>query len=157
MASVKGFTLKGVTNFKGHEGEPCIQGSIYYNGKKVGYYSDSFSMGMPDVTFTDNAAEEAAKKAGRTCYEKHSDMSDDILADFDIEMLFNTIIDLMIREKEYKKGVKKGFPIFATYITGNGVETMVSAKSREVIERSIGKERVDADIKFYEEKDFIIE
>ena len=36
MAKIYGVELKNITNFKGHEGEPLIQGNIYFNKKKVG-------------------------------------------------------------------------------------------------------------------------
>ena len=40
MATIYGFSLKGIKTFKGREGEGC-QGDIYYDGKKVGWYSDN--------------------------------------------------------------------------------------------------------------------
>ena len=44
--TMKGITLKGLKTFKGHEGEPCIQGNIYMDGKKIGWFSDD-SRGGP--------------------------------------------------------------------------------------------------------------
>ena len=39
MASIYGFTVKGVKYFQGRDWEGC-QGDIHYNGKKVGFYND---------------------------------------------------------------------------------------------------------------------
>ena len=39
MASINGIELKAIKEFRGHEYEPLVQGNIYYNGKKVGWYS----------------------------------------------------------------------------------------------------------------------
>lgn len=38
--NVNGFELKGLRKHQGHEGEDLLQGSIYYRGKKVGFFSD---------------------------------------------------------------------------------------------------------------------
>ena len=48
MATIYGFSLKGIKTFKGREGEGC-QGDIYYDGKKVGWYSDNADGGMADI------------------------------------------------------------------------------------------------------------
>lgn len=48
---INGFTLKAITKFKGHEGEPCYQGNIYLSNKKVGYFSSSYTMGPMDIIF----------------------------------------------------------------------------------------------------------
>jgi hypothetical protein len=152
MASVKGFTLKGVTRFKGHEGEPCVQGSIYNNGKKVGYYSDSYTMGPPDISFNDKAVEEKAIRAGRTCYENQTDYPED----FELETLFDKIKDLIETERDYKKYVKMGYPVFAVCLTEIGVQTIIAAKTKDGIEREIAKKKGVTDVKFYEAKDFDI-
>ena len=51
MAEIFGVTIKNRKEFRGHEGEPCTQGNIYQNGKKIGYYSDSFMMGPWSMIF----------------------------------------------------------------------------------------------------------
>ena len=34
-----GYWIKGMKTFKGHEGEPCFQASVYKDGKKIGFFS----------------------------------------------------------------------------------------------------------------------
>ena len=51
MAKINGFELKGIKTFKGHEGEPCQQGNIYYKGKRVGWFSDDSWGGCMDIRF----------------------------------------------------------------------------------------------------------
>lgn len=55
--NVNGFTLKAVKVFKGHEGEPCFQGNIYLNDKKVGRFSSSYTMGPMDILFDSSETE----------------------------------------------------------------------------------------------------
>lgn len=33
-----GYWLKGVKEYKGHEGEPLFQGNVYLNNKKIGFF-----------------------------------------------------------------------------------------------------------------------
>ena len=53
------YEIKGINNFKGHEGEPCAQGSIYCKGKKIGYFSQSPCGGEDQIEFTNKADENA--------------------------------------------------------------------------------------------------
>ena len=53
------YQIKGIKNFKGHEGEPCSQGSMYLGAKKVCEWSDDSWGGPMRVRFT-SAADEAA-------------------------------------------------------------------------------------------------
>lgn len=50
MASIFEFTLKGVRTFRGRDWDG-VQGSIYYKGKKVGWYNDSGDGGAADIDF----------------------------------------------------------------------------------------------------------
>ncbi len=34
-----GYWLKGVKEYKGHEGEPLFQGNVYYKNKKIGFFA----------------------------------------------------------------------------------------------------------------------
>lgn len=44
-----GYWLRGIKNFKGHEGEPLIQASVYKDGKRIGFYSDDSWGGPPQL------------------------------------------------------------------------------------------------------------
>lgn len=59
MASIFGFTLKGIRTFRGRDWDG-VQGSIYYKGKKVGWYNDSGDGGAADIDF-DGTIEERRK------------------------------------------------------------------------------------------------
>ena len=47
MASIKGIELKNIKTFRGVEYPVNYQGNIYYNGKKLGFWSQD-SWGGPD-------------------------------------------------------------------------------------------------------------
>lgn len=53
------YEIKGIKNFKGHEGEPCSQGSMYLGAKKVCEWSDDSWGGPMQIRFT-SPADEAA-------------------------------------------------------------------------------------------------
>lgn len=39
MASINGVELKNIKKFGGRHGEPCLQGSVYIDSKRVGFWS----------------------------------------------------------------------------------------------------------------------
>lgn len=45
MASIKGVKIKNLVRFNGHEYEPLIQGDLYLEKKKIGWYSEDFCGG----------------------------------------------------------------------------------------------------------------
>jgi hypothetical protein len=53
------YEIKGIKNFKGHEGEPCSQGSLYHGAKKVAEWSDSSTGGPITVRFSSDAEQKA--------------------------------------------------------------------------------------------------
>lgn len=159
MAEIKGISLKNVTSFKGHEGEPCKQGSIYCEGKKVGYYSDSFMMGCATIDFDNDEIEKAVKEKCTEFYKEYPEklMLDDYTLTPDLELFFGELIALIDYEKQYKKCVKQGFPVFATYKKKNGVEEMVGYRTKEYADQEIAKLDGISNLKFYNEpEDFII-
>ena len=119
--NINGFTLKGVKQFKGHEGEPCYQGYLYLRKQKVGWFSSSYTMGPMDIHFDSPEIEKAFTLLAETfqsvhpygflrynyeiikneevLYNKFPAEAEDLI----IEML--TIIDI---EKNYKKALKQG-------------------------------------------------
>ena len=66
MAKIYDVQLKGITQFKGYEGEPCFQGNIYYKNKRIGYFSDDFYGGCMNIDFDNsenrNIVKDIAKK-----------------------------------------------------------------------------------------------
>lgn len=54
-------TMKGITKFRGHEGEPLEQGNVYFNGKKVGFLSEGDWGGPCSLELTSNEAKAAVE------------------------------------------------------------------------------------------------
>ena len=48
MASINGVSIKAFKKFRGHEGEELYQGNVYYNGKKLGFWSQDAHGGICD-------------------------------------------------------------------------------------------------------------
>lgn len=95
MASINGLTLKNIVEFKGHEGEPLFQGNIYYNNKKVGFFSQD-SWGGEEHVQVDKAVADLFKD-----YQcKDYDFKGIVWAIYDV-------CDLLDKEKEYKRVIKK--------------------------------------------------
>ena len=93
MVRLKGYELKGVVNFRGHEQEPLMQGNIYKDGKKVGYYSDSFNGGESTIDIYH-------KVEGEQRFNSKS-------AD-EFRGLVEELINMIVAYDFYKKIVKKG-------------------------------------------------
>lgn len=118
MGSIYGVSLKGVKHFKGHEGEPCVQGNIYLNNKKIGYYSDSYMMGYPDIDVNTNQEEllEIAKKALKNFpygFAGGTINMEDLYESGPIEGLMGILVDIVVSEAEFKKCKKKGYAYYA--------------------------------------------
>jgi len=100
MAKIYGIELKGVTRFKGHEGEPLTQGNIYMDGKKVGYYSDDFHGGPINLQIDEPYKEKFYKIV-------HAHIGEDkFMAD---EIFIEDLVNLGEFEKDFKRAMKKGY------------------------------------------------
>lgn len=118
MASIKGFQIKGLVRFEGREW-PGEQGSIYVDGKKVGWYNNDGSGGMVDIDFYQagdrrKEIEERLEKAVKEYYAEHPNTEYPELEP-DSEIFFADLLNLMDDEKEYKKMQKKGYPFVVIY------------------------------------------
>lgn len=78
------YEIKGIKNFKGHEGEPCSQGSLYKGAKKVAEWSDSSTGGPITVRFTNEAEQKAFLPFAR---EYLSGMPDILGTPYDLEKM----------------------------------------------------------------------
>ena len=121
MAQIKGITLKRLTRFVGREGV-AYQGSIYLNGKKVGWFSQSGDGGFSDFSFQSREIRDEVEGIVKKYYEEYPPDK----YGGDIEDFFNTLVELILNEKEFKKGVKEGYPWFLT--ADNTFETYMEAK-----------------------------
>ena len=70
--SIKGFELRNVKHFLGHEQEDCYQGYIYYKGKKVGYYSDDSWGGSAIIDFDNIEYDKLFRDKAKEYLEKAS-------------------------------------------------------------------------------------
>jgi hypothetical protein len=114
MAEIFGVTIKNRKEFRGHEGEPCTQGNIYQNGKKIGYYSDSFMMGPVEYDFLEGG-EKLFDEVVKKYFKKYPEEKDYYeIADIFLYHL-NNLIDL---EKIFKAAIKKGYDALGTIKQG---------------------------------------
>lgn len=107
MAIIYGIELKGITKFKGHEGEPLIQGNIYFNGKKVGLYSDD-SWGGEEIIHINSDVRDQIKLMA-TKYIELNPPPFEFLKSNPIGYLFGDLVFLIGLESEWKRAKKKGY------------------------------------------------
>lgn len=155
--SIKGFELRNITHFLGHEQEDCYQGFIYYNGKKVGYYSDDSWGGCGIINFDnveyDKLFRDMAKEYLKVRYAKEKLLQDCY------DMVFTDLLQLNSAYKDFVKGKQKGFQIMAI-LSINGAwcsEECYSFKNEISLRYFAKKENLTIEKVFKSEKDFIID
>lgn len=97
MASINGLTLKKMVSFKGHEGEPLVQGDLHYHGKKVGYYSQDSRGGEDDIQLPDEVVMAFATYTNPNSPKFKG-----------VQWAIYDLVDLTEMEKQYKSCVRKG-------------------------------------------------
>ena len=116
MAKLNGVEMKTFKNFRGHEGEPLAQATIYIDGKKAGFWSQD-SWGGGDQ-YEDRAMEatigERAKAFQKGCPKDY--MFYDVMDSADCFM--GTLLHLCDCEKAYKTFAKKGYPYMVAVDNG---------------------------------------
>lgn len=117
MASIKGISLKNVKTFRGHEYPTNYQGNVYFNGKKMGFWSQD-SWGGPDSYDFDTAELDAKAK------EFYGE--DSI---YGLDCLMGELLELMDNEKMFKKAVKEGYS--ALVVISNGYNVAFIKEPRE--------------------------
>lgn len=104
MASIKGYSLKAIKTFLGQEGYG-FSANIYLNKKKIGFVYDNADGGQLSINI-DNALYGDFETAVKKYYVEHP-------ATFEGEDMFiEELFALTEQEKDYKKMVKKGYPVF---------------------------------------------
>jgi hypothetical protein len=108
MASVKGFEVKAIKGFRGHEGEPLQKANLYYENKKVGFLSDDANGGSPVIQVDE---EYSSKWTEAITYFK--DILYDEKAVASGEELFYFLLTVKEWERIVKQQLENGFPTVA--------------------------------------------
>jgi hypothetical protein len=122
---INGFELKSVKEFSGHEGERCYRGNIFFNGKKVGTFESSYTMGPMDVRFNSDEVAVEFEKTLRAFINnnpygflnEHKDFGS-LVHIYDKELFILDMIGLKDVEKQYKKACKEGYTIMTVSTNG---------------------------------------
>lgn len=101
MASINGIEIKTYTTFKGHDGQPLRQATVYMDGKKIGMISED-AWGGPMNINVKNYVEVEKRLFEYASHEKFA-----MHALKDIELLFDLLLGLIFVEKQAKKAWKK--------------------------------------------------
>ena len=149
MASINGLEVKNLKKFKGHEGEDCLQGSVYLNGKKLGFWSQDSWGGCDNFDFNYKVLQDIALKVAMTDlvepqYRKY----------FDVDSLMDMLVKLKEDEKVYNKFCKQGYP--CTLLVTDGYHCFYSAtKDKSSVEnKGFALKYFEPQIKKYREKCF---
>ena len=114
MVSINGITVKGIKNFRGHEGEPLCQGNVYLGNKKIGFWSQD-SWGGPDSIYLDEPYRIRKLKAKvielNHEKEEHHTRPDgsQYTLEYSLDIMFGDLMELKHDEDSFKAAVKKGF------------------------------------------------
>lgn len=117
MARLNGVEIKNITRFSGHEGEECVQGSVYLDGKKIGTWSQDGHGGPDNFSFPINMIKDRVLKAKSVLSEKGIKRTI-----YDTEIFMCDLITLKDIETSIKKHIKAGYSVFLVgfVIGGNG-------------------------------------
>lgn len=159
MAEIKGFQLRNVVNFKGHEQEPLVQGDIWYEGKNVGYFSQDSRGGEDIINFKHEAYEQLAKQRTKDYFTEYPDSTCDFYKlEPDVGMFLLEILYLSYIEKDYKKYCGEKQPLtygIASYVYKSNmyVKVLGSAGSEKLLQnnKEVSQLRI-----FVKKDDFII-
>ena len=97
MASIKGISLKNIKTFRGMEYPVNYQGSVYFNGKKLGFWSQDGNGGPDHYDFNTTELDKIAE-----AYYGEDRF-------YNLECLLGEVLTLQEYEKLYKKAVKDGY------------------------------------------------
>ena len=115
MASINGVTIKSLKKFIGMEGE-AYQGNVYYNGRKLGFWSQDGSGGSDHYSFPISELKkplEQYKNYLKTTglSKNHSEGSEDLIDmdDFMLDVFMSEVLGIMEIERQYKLNKRNGF------------------------------------------------
>ena len=94
-----GYWIKGLKNFKGHEGEPLFQCTITKNGKKVGFFSEDSWGGNAQLDMISKVEEKALTEYAKSVDAEPWEES--------YHSFIAKIADELDQQKWYKRNCKK--------------------------------------------------
>ena len=155
MASIYGFTIKGIKQWQGREWLGC-QGNIYLNGKKVGWYNDDGNGGSPDIEFNGTKEEREKvetefKQAWVRYYKKYPMQGQFADLEPSADIFMGEILELIEAEKIFKVVLKQGKKVLAYYTDiASNKDYMANFKTIEAYEKFKAdyKEKI-SDLKAY--------
>lgn len=100
MASINGVSLKKAKTFSGRHGVPLAQADVYYNGTKLGAWSQDYSGGEDEYEFLVSLLDDVLKKYRQAIGNRFASLG----------LLLEELFNLTDTEKVFKKAVKDGFP-----------------------------------------------
>lgn len=165
MASISGISIKALKEFRGHEGEPLFQGSLYLNGKKIGFWTQD-SWGGPDSFQLEGGwkQEKMIDEAVKAAYPEkahhgvtHS--GEPYVLEYGLEFLMNDLLELRNDEKHFRNSVKKGYAGIVVATDGYhevvwSLKQGVVGLSDEALLEAMGGSIADVKATFYPENDF---
>lgn len=130
MASINGIQLKAIKTTRGMEGTG-FTANIYLDGKKVGEVFDTADGGCYNYSYCDNEKKQKVIERIKEHFEKHPPVDTFKVYSTPIENIdmgnlpreaysdmlepddcfFSELYVLNLREKDYKKNCKKGYPV----------------------------------------------
>lgn len=113
MASINGISIKDMTHFQGHEGEPLCQGNLYLGDLKLGFWSQD-SWGGPDQfrlepEFSKKRIDEAviSRNPEKAIHGEVGDRS--YVIDYNLEFLLGDCVELEEDEQLFRSAAKAGY------------------------------------------------
>lgn len=130
MAKINGIELKAIKTFTGTEGTG-FSANIYVDGKKAGHVSDAAYGGCYNYDYDDTEHHNIVKEKIKEHYEKYPEIDTLKIYETPIDTIdmnnlprqayqdmfepddcfFSDLLNLALREKDYKKNVKKGYTV----------------------------------------------
>lgn len=123
MASINGITIKSLKKFRGHEGEELFQGNVYFNNKKLGFWSQGDWGGPDTFDFNMTALNSACKdfQKGHPQNSKYYDILDDA------SVFMGELVNFIELTSRFKSYFKKGYKTIITLFGKNQTYWIASA------------------------------
>ena len=117
MAKLNGVEIKNIKKYVGHEGESCVQGTVYLDGKKLGFWSQDGHGGPDNFDFPVSLLKERVLKAKSILSDKGVKKTI-----YDTEIFMCDLLTLKDIETSIKKYQKAGYTAFLVgfVVGGNG-------------------------------------